>query len=151
MRRKIIFGALILLLIAGLINSCISAKVKRTTLFQGSKPYPWKVEYVQKSNFPAGKYHHYEVFYGDEQLLIPKEIFGSEAAISEFVAANGFEIQHNRNFSVLLTIENISKQNSDFTEHRFISFFVSKINDGKEKKTFVIRDLNDQVIGKFEH
>ena len=62
MNYKIVIGIIIISLIVGTLYSCAASKSKRIVLFEG-KTHPWKVEYVKEGNFPAGKSHHYEVFY----------------------------------------------------------------------------------------
>lgn len=150
MEWKTIIGIFITVLTAGIFYSCASSKVKRTVLFEGSKTYPWKIEYAQENHFPAGKSHYYEVFYNGTQLVIPREIFNSISDISKFTNANGFEIQHENNNAVLITIENIPKHENGFDQHHFISFFVAKINDGKVGATCWIYNLEREKVAEFK-
>lgn len=114
-------------------------------IYEG-KVYPWKIEYINENNFPAGERHYYKVYFDGKPLTIPKEILGSTKNVDEFVAAAGFSAGDMDYASVLITLKYNFKKDDGFNDSRYVSLFIRKIN-GKEQ-TLDVETLGYEKLGE---
>ena len=133
------------LLVIGVFISCgAMRKTKRTVLFKGMDPYPWRVEYVRENKFPAISRQYYEVYYDGEKVVIPKEVLGSKRDVSQFVAAGGFDVGHTYADLVVVTIKFVP-EDSTYNERVYATAFIRR---NKLESRFEIASLPTVNIDK---
>ena len=76
-----IAAALVCILV---LSSCYRT---RKNLIAENRVYHWKVYLVKKRHFSTGAYQHFEVYYKDQLLILPKEVTDGSQEIREFITA----------------------------------------------------------------
>jgi hypothetical protein len=124
---KIILLSVSMLALLGLFLYARSAKVGRKLLYDNER-YTWKIYHVTENYFPAGKFQHYEVFYRNKQLVLPKEMTGGVGEISQFHAAGAFDAGQTNYGSVVLIFEARIQKADGFEERNMVSLFIRTDN-----------------------
>ena len=96
---------LILVLVLGCVFLFYSCSGTKKTLLFENRVHHWKVFFVKKRHISAGTYSHFEVYYKNRQLVLPKEITDGRREVSEFVAATAIDNRSSQFGMVTVTFE----------------------------------------------
>ncbi|WP_168928011.1 hypothetical protein, partial [Chitinophaga terrae (ex Kim and Jung 2007)] len=99
-------------------------KISRT-LLTDKKVYHWKIYHTTENSYPAGKFQYFEVFLGDQKLVLPKDLTGGVRDISQFHAAGSFGNHETDYNAVIIVFEAISKNENGFDERNMVSVKVT--------------------------
>lgn len=133
---KLILAAALFLIIIVLISSCYGTH--KTVLFQ-NKVHHWKVYFVKRRHLSIGTYRHFEVYYKDQKVKLPKEITDGRHEISEFVSATAIDNRSSQFGTVIVTFE------GDFTNEEGVpyrAFITLHITPDKENDLLVTNPCN---------
>ncbi len=123
MKPVLIAGIFVLLLTVMIVGVACSQKTTRTLLSE-NKVYLWKIYHVQENRYPAGKYHYFEVYYGNQKLVLPKELTGGAREVSQFHAAGGHGPHETNYDTVLIVFEGFTKDARSFEQRSIVSISV---------------------------
>ncbi|KKO89221.1 hypothetical protein AAW12_24205 [Sphingobacterium sp. Ag1] len=150
MKTTLIFiGIALLVIIAIMIFNSCSRKITRT-LLTDNKIYHWKIYHTTENNYPAGKFQYFEVFLGEQKLVLPKELTGGVRDISQFHAAGSFGNHETDYNAVLIVFEGISKNENGFEQRHMVSIKVSPLTINKLLLTNMCSGQATEMIIKNE-
>ncbi len=122
MKTATIICVVALCLFSAIAYSC-SRRITRTLLTE-NRVYHWKVYHIAENNYPAGKNHYYEVYYGDKQLILPAEMTGGLREVSSFVAAGSYDAGATNYDAIFIIFESYSKDQRGFEQRGQMSIAV---------------------------
>jgi hypothetical protein len=138
--KPIVIGCiLILLLLVTIIFYSCSRRITRRLLTE-NKVYQWKVYHTTENNFPAGKQHYFEVYYGKTQLVLPREMTGGVRDVCRFLAAGAYDAGAAFYDSVLILFETATKDERGFEQRGQMSISV-RPEPGRTGQ-LIVTDLN---------
>ena len=147
MKISQIIGVLVILLLIGFVCFAVSRRTVRKLLSE-NRVYHWKVYHVTENNFPAGKFQYFEVYYGNQKLVLPKEMTGGVRDVSQFHSAGGFG-NHETNYdTILIHFEAFVKNAAGFEERNIVSMSIRPV-PGKEGK-FIVTNLCSGATAELE-
>lgn len=126
-------------LFLGIIVFFISCFGTRKTLLYQNRVHRWKVYYVKRSHLSIGTYRHFEVYYKDQKVTLPKEVTDGRHEISEFVSATGIDNRSSLFGMVIVTFE------GDFTNEEGVhyrAFITLHIAPGTKNDLLVTNPCN---------
>lgn len=118
----IIGGVLIIVVIVVFCYSCSYGVTRK--LLSENRVYHWKVYHVTERDFNTGTDHYFEVYYGEQKLVLPKEMTGGLRDVSRFHAAGGFNSGETNYDSVLIIFEAFSEDQRGFEQRNLVSVIV---------------------------
>lgn len=121
MTLRIITAAVLVLGCVLLVSSCYGT---RKTLLFYNRVHHWKIYFVKKSHFSVGTYHHFEVYYKDRQLILPKEITDGRREIREFISAAAVENRSSQFGTVLVIFEGQFANEDDLYYRAFVTLHI---------------------------
>jgi len=95
---------------------------------------------VSENNFPAGKQHYFEVYYGNRQLVLPKDITGGVRDVSRFLAAGAYDAGATDYDTVLILFETSTKDERGFEQRGQTSISVRP--EPGQTGQLIVTDLN---------
>ena len=121
-------------------SSC--SGTQKVLLFE-NRVYHWKVFFVKKNHLSIGTYHHFEVFYKDRQLILPKEITDGRHEVSEFVAATAIDNRSSQ-FGIVIVCFEAEFVREDNVSYR--TFVTLHIRQGKGDELAVTNPCSGKEI-----
>ncbi|MCD2425804.1 hypothetical protein LQ567_23675 [Niabella pedocola] len=94
-----------LLLLAGFLTGLYSCYGTRRTLLMENRVHHWKLYFVKKSNFSVGTYRHFELYYKNRPLVLPKAVTDGQRDINTFEAASIIDNRSNAFGTAVVTFE----------------------------------------------